>query len=70
MITDFRPLIEINHQAIQLLYQELGVVDAVRFLNQFTKGYGNYTDERDSIFGGKSLDEILEDIEKGRKSTK
>jgi hypothetical protein len=43
MITGLRPLIEINQQAIRLLYKELGVVDAVRFLKQFTQGYGNYT---------------------------
>jgi hypothetical protein len=36
-----KPLIEINQQAIHLLYKELGVVNAVRFFKQFTKGYGN-----------------------------
>ncbi len=51
MNTDTRPLIEINQQAIALLYKELGVVDAVRFLKQFTQGYGNYTQERDVLFG-------------------
>jgi hypothetical protein len=67
MITDARPLIEINQQAISLLYKELGVIDAVRFLNQFTQGYGNYTQERESLFANKSLDEIVEEIEKRRK---
>jgi hypothetical protein len=67
MITDARPLIEVNQQAISLLYKELGVVDAVRFLNQFTQGYGNYTQEREEIFANKSLDEIVEEIEKRRK---
>lgn len=69
MITDIRPLIEINQQAITLLYKELGVVDAVRFLKQFTQGYGNYTQERDDLFANKSLDEIVSGIEKGRKNT-
>ena len=50
MITDTRPLIEINQQAISLLYKELGVIDAVRFLKQFTQGYGNYIQEREVIF--------------------
>jgi hypothetical protein len=67
MITDARPLIEINQQAISLLYKELGVIDAVRFLNQFTQGYGNYTQEREEMFANKSLDEIVEEIEKRRK---
>jgi len=62
-----RPLIEINQQAINLLYKELGVVDAVRFLKQFTQGYGDYTQERKVIFADKSLDEIVSEIEKRRK---
>jgi hypothetical protein len=70
MITEIRPLIEINQQAISLLYKELGVVDAVRFLKQFTQGFGNYTQERDALFEKKSLDEIVSEIEKSRKPTK
>jgi hypothetical protein len=68
MITDARPLIEINQQAISLLYKELGVVDAVRFLNQFTQGYGNYTEEREALFANKSLEDIVSEIEKRRKT--
>jgi len=70
MITETRPLIEINQQAIRLLYKELGAVDAVRFLKQFTQGYGNYTEEREVLFGKKSLDEIVSEIEKRRKPEK
>ncbi len=67
MITNMKPLIEINQQAIRLLYKELGVVNAVRFFKQFTQGYGNYTQERDDLFAKKSLDEIVSEIEKRRK---
>jgi hypothetical protein len=70
MITEVRPLIEINQQAIRLLYKELGVVDAVRFLRQFTQGYGNYTQEREALFGNKSLDDIVSEIEKRRRTAK
>lgn len=69
MITDVRPLIEVNQQAINLLYKELGVVDAVRFLKQFTQGYGNYTQEREAIFANKSLEDIVSEIEKRRITT-
>lgn len=69
MITDTRPLIEVNQQAINLLYKELGVIDAVRFLKQFTQGYGNYTQERDVLFANKSIDDIVSEIEKRRKKT-
>ena len=67
MITDMKPLIEINQQAIHLLYKELGVVNAVRFFKQFTQGDGNYTLERGDLFVNKSLDEIVTEIEKRRK---
>ncbi len=70
MITGVRPLAEINQQAIRLLYEELGVIDAVRFLKQFTQGYGNYTQERDSLFADMSLDEIVNQIEQRRKAAK
>ncbi|MFM7174042.1 MAG: hypothetical protein ACKO4U_13515 [Caldilinea sp.] len=68
MITDARPLIEINQQAISLLYKELGVVDAVRFLKQFTQGFGDYTKEREVIFENKSVQDIVSEIEKMRKA--
>lgn len=69
MITNVRPLIEINQQAISLLYQELGVVDAVRFLKQFTQGFGDYTKEREVIFANKSVQDIVSEIEKMRKES-
>jgi len=62
-----RPLIEVNQQAIRLLYKELGVVDAIRFLRQFTQGYGNYTQEREYIFADKTLENIFDEIENQRK---
>lgn len=70
MITEVRPLVEINQQAIRLLYKELGVVDAVRFLKQFTQGFGNYTQERETLFADRSLDDIVNEIEKRRKMAK
>ena len=69
MITEVKPLVEINQQAIHLLYQELGVVNTVRFLKQFTTGFGDYTQEREVLFGKRSLDEIVSEIEKRRKSS-
>jgi len=67
MITEVKPLTEINQQAIHLLYQELGVINAVRFLKQFTVGFGDYTKEREVLFGSKTLDQILNEIEQMRK---
>jgi len=69
MITEVKPLVEINQQALRLLYQELGVVNAVRFLKQFTAGFGDYTKERDALFGKKTLEEIVGEIERQRASS-
>ena len=54
-----KPLSEITRQAIDLLSKEMGIVDTVRFLNQFTTGYGNYIEEREDLFKDLTLDEIL-----------
>jgi len=67
MIIEVKPLAEINQQAIHLLYQELGVINAVRFLKQFTVGFGDYTKEREVLFGSKTLDQIVNEIEQMRK---
>lgn len=56
------PLIELNRKAFKALYRELGVVNAVRFLRQFTVGFGDYTTEREALFGEKGLEEILREI--------
>jgi len=67
MMTEIKPLAEINQRAIHLLYQELGAINAVRFLKQFTVGFGDYTKEREVLFGSKTLDQIVKEIEKKRK---
>jgi hypothetical protein len=69
MTVEIKPLMEINQKALRLLYQELGTVNAVRFLKQFTTGFGDYTQERDAVFGKKTLEEIIGEIEEQRKSS-
>ena len=59
-----KPLSEITRNAIDLLCKEMGIVDTLRFLNQFTTGYGNYTDERETLFKDMTLDDILAAIKK------
>ena len=64
MTLEVRPLVEINQQALRLLYQELGITDTVRFLRQFTTGFGDYTKEREVLFARKTLPEIIGEMEK------
>ena len=62
-----KPLAEITQDALRILYKEMGIVDTLRFVSQFTVGYGNYTEERDQLFGDMSLDDMVSEI-KGRRS--
>ena len=66
MTTPMKSLNEVNHQAIRLLSEQIGIVNTVRFVNQFTTGHGNYTDERDALFGHLTLDDIVTAIENKR----
>lgn len=61
-----KPLAEITQEAINVLFQTLGIVNTVRFINQFTTGYGNYTEERAALFGDITLDEVITEIEQSR----
>jgi hypothetical protein len=67
MSLEVKPLVEINRRAMSLLYRELGVVDAVRFLKQFTSGLGDYAQEREVLFASKTLEQIVSEIEQMRK---
>ncbi|MDQ3254163.1 MAG: hypothetical protein M3R15_09700 [Acidobacteriota bacterium] len=66
MNLEVKPLAEITHEALDLLCRHLGVANTARFVNQFTTGYGNYTEERRELFAEMSLDEIVSEIERIR----
>ena len=57
-----RPLTDITNQALHVLTREIGVVDTMRFLGQFSTGTGNYTEERAALFDHLTLDDILAEI--------
>jgi hypothetical protein len=67
MTTTSTPLAELTRSAIHLLCQEIGVVNTARFLNQFTLGYGDYTEEREQLFGQLTVDEVVTEIQRQRK---
>lgn len=66
MVVQTGPLTEITHKAIKVLCQTLGIVNTVRFINQFTTGYGNYTEEREALFGDMTLDEVIAEFKQSR----
>ncbi|MBE7533865.1 MAG: hypothetical protein HND44_21980 [Chloroflexi bacterium] len=67
MMLETKPLAEITQDALQVLYREIGIVNTVRFLNQFSTGFGDYTEEREKLFGHLTLDEVIAEIKRGQK---
>jgi hypothetical protein len=62
MTTQTKPLAEVTHRAIEILTRELGAADTLRFVGQFTTGYGDYTAEREALFANRTLDEMIAEI--------
>lgn len=54
-----KSLDQITQQAIEILSKKIGVANTVRFIDQFSMGYGNYTEERENLFKDLTLEEIL-----------
>ena len=64
MNTQLKSLHDITQEAIQILSKEMGIADTIRFLNQFSQGYGDYTQERDAMFQDLTLDDILKQMDR------
>jgi len=56
--------------AITLLCREIGAVNTARFINHFSSGFGNYTDERDNLPGNPTVDDLVKEIEVRRRSSR
>ena len=59
-------LSEIRERGFELLCEHLGVSDALRFIGQYELGRGDYTRDRRELFGKKTVEEIAQDIRRGR----
>ena len=59
MVGQTKPLAEVTQTAIRVLCREIGLVDTIRFVGQFTVGYGDYTAERDELFRDMTLDDMV-----------
>ena len=68
MNAEIEPLDELNDEALQLLMKELGVAKTTRFLQQFTTGSGNYTEDRKELLKDWTLDDVLEETRRRRKN--
>jgi hypothetical protein len=69
MVIEARPLAEITREALNVLYKEIGIVNTVRFISQFTTGYGDYTQEREQLFASMTIDDFVTEIKRKRSQT-
>jgi len=60
---------QIRLTGLRVLSRDLGAVGLVRFLQQYETGDGDYTAERRDWIGERAVQEIAQDIERGRRST-
>ncbi|MBW3623132.1 MAG: hypothetical protein KY468_06940 [Armatimonadetes bacterium] len=53
---------------MDVLFRELGPVDAIRFIQLFYGGKGDYTEERHNWLKYQTVDEVMEDLQKRRET--
>jgi hypothetical protein len=58
---------EVSRRAEGALIKELGIVDAMRFLNQFRPGSGDYTAEREAVYEKETVASVLAGIKAARR---
>ena len=63
-----RAPVEIERLGFAALCDGLGMADALRFLQQFDLGHGDYTKERAHLFGQDTVESLYREIEMRRKS--
>ena len=53
---------------LRALSHDLGPVGLVRFLQQFETGYGDYTAERHRWLGERTVEDLVQEIERQRQT--
>jgi hypothetical protein len=57
---------EVTREGFATLCDNLGMADAIRFVQFFDQGRGNYTVERAKLFEGETFPSLVEQIKKIR----
>jgi len=55
---------EVRRAGWEALTEKLGTASALRFILDYDRGEGNYTELRKKIFKGKTIKDIIEDMKK------
>jgi hypothetical protein len=62
MTTPYRTPNELRRAGLAALNEKLGPVDAIRFIQQFDLGSGDYTAERATLLGSPTVDNLLREL--------
>ena len=63
-IANYKTEYEIQKTALEVLHNSLGIVGLIRFMQQFDKGYGDYTKDRQKWQQEYTVDDIYQEIKK------
>ena len=63
---DYRNSSLVRRMGIDALTKELGPVGMVHFIQQFDRGEGNYTIEREILLSGITMEDALRELEEMR----
>ena len=64
--TPIRPASEVSRIGFAALCDRLGRADAIRFLQQYDLGQGDYTKERTGLIEGDTVSSLMEEIKASR----
>lgn len=62
--------VELRRKGDQVLVDNLGQINTIRFLQQVGWGHGDYTKEREELLKGVTREEFLQELERIRNSQK
>jgi hypothetical protein len=62
-IVNYKTDYEIQQTAFDVLHKQLGISNLIRFMQQYDKGYGNYTVDRDEWQNNYTVDSLFAEIE-------
>ena len=63
---DYRNSTLVRRMGIEALTKELGPVGMAYFIQQFDRGEGNYTVERENLLSGLTMEDALHELEELR----
>ncbi len=62
-VANYKTDYEIQQTAFDVLHKQLGISNLIRFMQQYDKGYGNYTFDRDQWQKNYTVDSLFAEIE-------